>query len=483
MEDKKTSIFKLAKAVLLITAAPITVLLFYAIMGRINIDHSLIGILAILVATTFFIHPYIMNIGALTDYVNKLAEDKTADEPDLSFLNNLEELSDAVENLNRSWENRKNQLEGALAENKIVIEVLPDAIFILDAQQRIVRTNGMARHFFGHRLSGKPVIEVLPVDSLIEALDNVTQVREVEFTLEGDIKRDYIAKLTKFPSNSPSLTDTILTLHDLTEVKQIRRMRADFVANASHEMKTPLASIIGLIETMQTSAKADPEAQKEFLGIMGTQAERMKTLITDLLSLSKIQSDTSPPETKADIAKILQEVKKYCDVIAKQKNVKIKIKVQEDLPQIIADEEQLNQVFTNLISNSIKYGYEDSKVEVNAEITRKLPIELNDKFDKGLVVTVKDKSDGIPEEHLPRLTERFYRVDSARSKKLGGTGLGLAIVKHILIRHNGILKIESKKNVGSEFKVYLPIPDDNLLLQEAVNKTKSDDNDEVVAIS
>lgn len=467
MEDKKESIFKLAKAVLLITVAPITVLLFYAVMDRINLDHSLIGILAILVATTFFIHPYIMNITALTDYVNKLAEDKTADEPDLSFLNNLEELSEAVEHLNKSWENRKSQLEGALAENKIVIEVLPEAIFILDAQQKIVRTNGMARHFFGHRLSGKKIADILPVDNLIEALENVTQVREVEFTLEGEIKRDYIAKLTKFPSNSPSLTDTILTLHDLTEVKQIRKMRSDFVANASHEMKTPLASIIGLIETMQTSAKDDPEAQKEFLGIMGNQAERMKTMITDLLSLSKIQSDTSPPETAIEIFDVLHEAVNHCDFLAKQKEVKVDINVPKDLPQIIADEDQLGQVFVNLISNSIKYGHKNSEVKVIAEITRKLPVELNEKFDKALVVTVQDKSDGIPEEHLPRLTERFYRVDSARSKKLGGTGLGLAIVKHILIRHNGVLKVESEKGVGSKFKVYLPMPEDNILLSEA----------------
>lgn len=467
---------RLAKAVGLISMAPATVIIVYAIMGRMALDHAFIAIVTILTGISIFIHPFIANIHALTEYVNKLAQDQAAEEPDLSFLNNVEELSSAVAALNNSWERRKNQLEAALAENKIVIEVLPDPLFIMDTNQRIVRTNGMARHIFGHRLMGKKLEEVLPVENLVSSVKHVTQMNEVEFNLDGEIARDYIGKVTKFPANSPSHTDTILTLHDLTELKQIRRMRADFVANASHEMKTPLASIIGLIETLQTSAKDDKEARKQFLAIMAEQADRMKRLIADLLSLSKIEADTSPPEGETDIEKILKEAKKYCDWFAKQKNVKMKLSVDKNLPLIVGDESQLAQVFTNLVSNSIKYGYADSEIAITAKISRKLPIELNEKFDKAIAVSVEDKSDGIPPEHIPRLTERFYRVDSARTRKLGGTGLGLAIVKHILNRHNGVLKVESVVGQGSTFTVFLPIADS--LPASTSTETKTEETDE-----
>jgi len=449
---------KLIKAVGLISAAPAVVILVYALSGRMTFEHAILGIIAIVLATTFFIHPYISNIIALTDYVRKLAEDKKADEPDLSFLNNLEELSGAVAQLNKSWENRKNQLEAAVTENKIVIEVLPDALFILDKDQRIIRTNGMARHIFGHRITHQRIEEVLPIPELLNAIQNVKQVREVEFHItEREIKRDYYAKVTKFPANSPSSTDMIVTLHDLTELKQIRKMRADFVANASHEMKTPLASIIGLVETMQTSAKNDIEAQAEFLQIMSEQAARMKTLIEDLLSLSKIEADTSPPDKDADIAKIINDAKKHLEWAAKQKNVEIVINYKDEIPKMLGDENQLSQVLINLIGNSIKYGNADSDVVVEAKITRKLPLEISEKYDKAIQIDIIDKSDGIAEEHIPRLTERFYRVDTARTRKLGGTGLGLAIVKHTLNRHGGLIRITSKKGVGSTFSVFLPI--------------------------
>jgi two-component system phosphate regulon sensor histidine kinase PhoR len=240
-------------------------------------------------------------------------------------------------------------------------------------------------------------------------------------------------------------------------MKQIRKMQSDFVANASHEMKTPLASIMGLVETIQTTAKNDPEAQADFLKIVGDQAFRMKTLIEDLLSLSKIEADTTAPETKVDIVKIVSDAKKHVEWAASQRNVNVKIDVRAETPLVLGDENQLSQVFINLISNAIKYGFPDSEVLVEVKISRKLPIEMNDRFDKAVEISVMDHSEGIPPEHLPRLTERFYRVDSGRSKKMGGTGLGLAIVKHIINRHNGALDIKSKVGIGSTFSVYLPI--------------------------
>lgn len=456
--------------------APVTVITVYALLGRMAYDHAAIAILTIFIGISVFIQPFLSNIHALTEYVNKLAQDKAVEAPDLSFLNNVEELSAAVEALNDSWELRKNQLEAALAENKIVIEVLPDALFIMDNNQRVVRTNAMSRHMFGHRLTGKNMKDILPIDDLISSIKNVTQMNEIEFNLDGEIPRDYIGKVTKFPINSPSHTDTILTLHDLTELKRIRRMRADFVANASHEMKTPLASIIGLIETLQTSAKDDPKAGEQFLAIMAEQADRMKRLIADLLSLSKIEAETNAPEKNVSIKEILNDSKRHSDWTAKQKNVTISLNIDNNLPRITGDKDQLEQVFTNLLTNSVKYGHADSEVKLSASISRKLPIELNDKFDKAILVEIEDKSNGIAQEHIARLTERFYRVDSARTRKLGGTGLGLAIVKHILNRHKGILKVQSTVGVGSNFSVFLPIPDS--YLSENITTTNEEQHEE-----
>lgn len=458
MQTKTKAVVKLFKAVAVITAAPMSVIVIYTVMGRLSPEHAIIALIAITAATTFFIHPYIANITALTNYVKDLAQDKKTQEPDLSFLNNLEELSGAVEELHRSWENRRSQLETAVVENKIVIEVLPDPLFILDKEQRIVRTNGMARQTFGPRILHRRLDEILPVPELVEMIENVRQMRDIEFHInDGEIRREYIAKVTKFPANSPSYTDTIVTFHDLTEIKQIRRMRADFVANASHEMKTPLASIIGLIETLQTSAKDDIGARNEFLKIMGEQSYRMKTLIEDLLSLSKIEADTSSPEDKVDVGKILSDAKKHCEWAAKQKNVSININIKNRMPPVLGDENQLSQVFINLIQNAIKYGNPDSEVKVEASISRKLPMEMSEKYNMAVEVSVSDKSEGIPIQHIPRLTERFYRVDAGRTKKLGGTGLGLAIVKHILNRHNGQLQIKSDIGKGSTFSVFLPV--------------------------
>lgn len=458
MQSKFQSTINVIKAIALISSVPMAVILVYTFMGKLSVDHAVIACIGIVGVPTFLIYPYISNISALTDYVKKLSQDKKPEEPDLSFLNNLEELSEAVEELHKSWENRRNQLEAAVAENKIVIEVLPDALFILDKDQRIVRTNGMARHSFGHRILHRKLEEVLPVTDLVNAVENVRQVRDIEFHInEGDIRREYVAKVTKFPANSPSYTDTIVTLHDLTEIKQIRRMRADFVANASHEMKTPLASIIGLIETLQNSAKDDKQAREEFLKIMAEQSYRMKTLIEDLLSLSKIEADTSAPENKVDLVKILNDAKKHCEWAAKQKNVNIVVNVKNKIPKILGDENQLSQVFINLIQNAIKYGNANSDVTVEASISRKLPLELSEKYDKAVEISVTDKGEGIAPQHIPRLTERFYRVDAGRTKKLGGTGLGLAIVKHTLNRHNGQLQVKSTVGHGSSFNVYLPI--------------------------
>jgi two-component system phosphate regulon sensor histidine kinase PhoR len=236
-------------------------------------------------------------------------------------------------------------------------------------------------------------------------------------------------------------------------------MRADFVANASHEIRTPLASIKGFIETLRGPARDDTTARDEFLKVMDEQATRMSNLISDLLSLSKIEMNAHTlPDSKVDILRIIRSEKEAFSWAAKDKNMTIKIELSDTLPQARGEERELMQVIHNLVGNAIKYGNAGTEITVVARVTSMLPQDPNFvKTDRAICIAIIDRGEGIAKDHLPRLTERFYRVDSARTRTIGGTGLGLAIVKHIINRHRGVLTIDSVVGEGSTFSVYLPI--------------------------
>ncbi|MGF1604867.1 MAG: sensor histidine kinase [Rhodothalassiaceae bacterium] len=233
-------------------------------------------------------------------------------------------------------------------------------------------------------------------------------------------------------------------------------MRADFVANASHELRTPLSSLIGFIETLKTVGAQDPEASARFLGIMNAEALRMVRLIDDLLSLSRIEMDRHlQPSASVALPALFESLLRSMQPQATARAVCFDVALEGDLPAARGDRDQLLQVFMNLLSNSIKYGRQGGTVRITAKQVRRIP-EVGS---PGLCITVSDEGDGIPSEHLPRLTERFYRVDSARSRRMGGTGLGLAIVKHIVSRHRGHLAIDSVLGQGTSVAVYLPAAD------------------------
>jgi two-component system phosphate regulon sensor histidine kinase PhoR len=234
----------------------------------------------------------------------------------------------------------------------------------------------------------------------------------------------------------------------------VERMRADFVANASHELRTPLASLIGFIETLRGPAADDPPAQQRFLGIMAEQAERMNRLIDDLLSLSRIElTEHQPPNERVDVADVTRRIAAAFEPRVLAREVQLDLDLAEDLPPVLADEDQLEQVLQNLIDNAVKYGGAGGRVRVVAALAQ--PGRWPSR--PGVVVSVSDTGPGIAKEHVPRLTERFYRVDKGRSRTAGGTGLGLAIVKHIVNRHRGQLAIDSEEGRGSMFSVWLPV--------------------------
>jgi two-component system, OmpR family, phosphate regulon sensor histidine kinase PhoR len=244
----------------------------------------------------------------------------------------------------------------------------------------------------------------------------------------------------------------LMTFNDLTPLRRVEEMRADFIANASHELRTPLAALLGFIETLQGTAKDDAAARAKFLAIMQGQATRMARLIDDLLSLSRIELNAHlPPNTPLDLAPIVRQVADGLQTLARDRDVVIKVAVPPDALIVLGERDELIRALENLVENALKYGAAGKRIDITLarSQTRAGAPEVR--------LTVRDYGPGIAPEHLPRLTERFYRVDVADSRAQGGTGLGLALVKHVLTRHGGRLSIESTPGAGATFIMHLPL--------------------------
>ncbi len=241
----------------------------------------------------------------------------------------------------------------------------------------------------------------------------------------------------------------ILYLHEVSETRQFERMRVDFIANASHELRTPLASLLGFIETLQGPARRDDKARDRFLGIMRELAQRMARLVDDLLSLSRVEQHLHlQPRERVDLVALLRHIADTLTPLAQDSEVTLAVEAQEAVA-VVGDRDELMRVAENLIENAIKYGASDAA-------DRRVVIGVARQRAEA-VLTVRDFGIGIAPEHLPRLTERFYRVDAGQSRAKGGTGLGLALVKHVVARHRGRLAIESTRHEGATFRVTLPL--------------------------
>ena len=452
----------LTKTVLVVSSPAILVLGLYMVMGYLTLTQMLYAGVVILLALALLTYPFLANVSSLTHYVNELAQDKRLTAPELSFIGLAADLSEALKKLQSSYEAKKKQMETIITEREILVDTLPDILIMVNDAQKIVRTNRAARAIFGQNLAQKYLGDVIPSRYLTDAVTSVIQDlkgREIEFRIEEPMVRDFLAIIERFPVPSAGGITTVITMNDITELKSVEQMRADFVANASHEIRTPLSSIKGFIETLQGPAKDDEKAREEFLQIMLEQADRMKQLIDDLLSLSKIEMNAhSVPTDPVELNKVIRAAAEHLKHVALAKNMRLTLSLHENLPTVKGEAGELAQVVHNLISNAIKYGYPDSEVTVTTRITTELPQDLNMRnLTRVVLLSVKDQGEGIPKQHLPRLMERFYRVDSARTRQVGGTGLGLAIVKGIIQRHRGAITVDSVVGEGSNFTVYLPM--------------------------
>ncbi|MFM9939620.1 MAG: ATP-binding protein [Hyphomicrobiaceae bacterium] len=329
---------------------------------------------------------------------------------------------------------------------------LLDPALVLNHDRLVLDGNVALRGLFQCE-TGQHISQISRAPELLAAVERTFATgvaQSFEMHIPVPVERVLTGQVTPLLSdlasaNGPAL---LVVFRDLTEQGQLARLRADFVANASHELRTPLASLKGFVETLQGAAKDDPVARARFLPIMQGEAERMARLIDDLLSLSRIEMrEHVAPQDTIDLVPVVEDVVDMLLPLAKAVPIELSVEVGHGPVLVIGDRDELAQVAQNLIQNAIKYGRKGGRVDVHVrqEAGR-------------IALDVSDDGIGIAPEHLPRLTERFYRVSAKDSRERGGTGLGLAIVKHIVNRHQGMLQIRSTQGVGSTFTVTLPRP-------------------------
>lgn len=337
-----------------------------------------------------------------------------------------------------------------------LVSVLPVPTIVIGQDERIVACNPKAEELFGGGTQTRHYITVLRQPMLLDTIENVLRLQQDASTTYriSEDARDLLFDVSVRPIDIPTKDKyVVVTFEDRTDLHEAHQMRRDFVANVSHELRTPLTAVLGFIETLMGPAADDAKARMRFLDIMDNEAKRMNRIVGDLLSLSRVEADRRVrPRDQVDLPAVVRSVAQTLQPLASARNVTLRLEGVDGAETVPGDQDQLTQVFTNLVENAIKYGPSDGEVSICVTAHEMEPTLRG----PAVRVDVADQGEGIPSHHIPRLTERFYRVDNHRSREMGGTGLGLAIVKHILNRHRGRLRVESHLGNGSCFSVILP---------------------------
>jgi two-component system phosphate regulon sensor histidine kinase PhoR len=329
-------------------------------------------------------------------------------------------------------------------------QILEDGLILCNESGLIISSNNVAKKFLNKKLNSRNIyefIEIAEFKNLEESNQKNNLNEEFHFQTSDILKRSLIIKVKKIEDNLFAIL-----LLDMTSQRNLEKVRRDFVANVSHELRSPLTSLVGFIETLLSGNVQDEETRNKFLKIMDEESKRMNRLIDDILSLSKVETEEhiTPNTTISLIDPIKHIISSINEKRLKEDN-KILIDDLRDDPEInffiSGNIDEINQVFVNLLENAIKYGFDNTNVIVRIEQLK----------NKEIKVSVINNGEGIPDKYIERLTERFFRVDKARSRKIGGTGLGLAIVKHILIKHRAQLSINSIPNQETNFSITFPI--------------------------
>lgn len=387
----------------------------------------------------------------ITEVAQRMAEGDLEQEIRISSRDEIGILAASLNNMARRLKENIDQITEERNKLAAILSSMDEGVLAIDRQGNIILINPVVEKLFrvtAEEAVGRNVIEVIrnyELERLIrKALEeNIHQAVEMSFLMpDPRIFRVQLVPLRR----GEEMAGIVVVLRDISELRRLEQMRSEFVANVSHELRTPLASIRGFTETLLDGALEDPTVARHFLQIIHDEAERLTRLINDLLSLSALESRRREPNRKLlDWHRLVGEVVSMLAPLVQGKNLEVEVKVAEDLPPVPADRDMMGQMLINLLDNAIKYTPDGGKIKVAV-------------WGEGdnLVLQVADTGIGIPPESLPRIFERFYRADKARSRELGGTGLGLAIVKHIVEAHGGRIEVESRVNGGTSFTVYLP---------------------------
>ncbi len=339
----------------------------------------------------------------------------------------------------------------------VILNALTEPVLLVNSDRQITLANRAATELFGEGLEGRNLVHAIRHPDALDSVDEVLHGKadsEAIISMAGPLRETYKVSVIRLDDDRGIDANAIVGLRDISHVLEAEQMRSDFVANVSHELRSPLSALSGGIETLQGAARNDPDAQLRFLDIMEREAARMNRLIDDLLSLSSVEvNERIRPSERVNLESVVESAIAALETQSKASKKPIRLQPPDCDCTVLGDNDELTQVFHNLIDNALKYSRENG--EVGISISQRDRVTGMSR--SAIAVAVTDQGDGIPAEHVPRLTERFYRVDTSRSRDQGGTGLGLAIVKHILNRHRGKLIVESESGVGSTFTVCLPM--------------------------
>lgn len=418
---------------------------------------------AIMVFNMFFLLPIPLELQKLKKYINSLEKEEASQDIHLSE-NEVKEIAEAAKIMHQAFRSKTDALKAKAVSDTAVLDTLPDPILMIERSGNILEANNSAKILFGDSIIGKNAEDIFQSDALAALISKVlkeeSDSESMAFQMTAPLNKKIYAHIKRLPWSPISRAVAVISLYDLTKAIKLEKMQSDFVANASHELRTPLAVITGFIETLQTTAKDDPDAREQFLKIMAGQASFMSALIENLLSLSKIElSQDEPLKDKADVLKIISEVVNALKLKAENQNMKIVVEAPKRISKIMADAGQIKQLIQNLTDNAIKYGLKNSDITISVKTAEKIPASKSIAVSKGkaVVISINNKGPKISSDQLSRLTERFYRLQEHKNLGIKGTGLGLSIAKQIVLHHKGNITVSSTTRNGTTFTVYLPL--------------------------
>lgn len=418
----------------------------------------------ILIFNMFSLFPLSYEMRSLRKYIYSLVNEKPDTQPLELLENDTKEIAEAVNSMHRFWSSQTDTLKAQTISDAAVLDTLPDPIIMIDNEGNITGSNSAARQLFGNSMLMHNIDTIFDVNIFIKSVEKIllgkSESESLVFSDSQRQKQRFYTHITRLPWFANGRAAAVISLYDISKATSLEKMQSDFVANASHELRTPLSIISGFIETLQTSAKDDEEARKNFLNIMKEQAAYMSSLIENLLSLSRLEmAQNTELKDKVDLSEIVDDAVNALKIKAFNRSLNIKQTETVKIPKITGSTQEIKQIIQNVLDNAIKYAQENTEVTIEMKVVNQIPANAGQNVAQGRAVSIaiNNKGPKINKEDLKHLTEKFYRMQIHKDMHIKGTGLGLAIAKQVILHHRGNLTVTSTTYNGTTFTIYLPI--------------------------